>query len=175
MDEDDLDEVTEDWDQSITTPPRSPRLSVVGQSFTSGQFHGFVRTSFQDGRDRVVDTWDTVLIDSVRSGRIRTCTGHFGPVLVDPHPVHNETGRFTMSPLTLSNYQTLIRCIFSRIRQYCIHDCSTACSSQWMVGCGYSGPYQHSLYVRHSVFVYLWHHVLNQWPRRYVWRSHRYH
>ena len=68
MDEDDLDEVTEYWDQSITTPPRSPRLSVAGQSFTSGQFHGFVRTSFQEGGDRVVDTWNTVLIDSVRSG-----------------------------------------------------------------------------------------------------------
>jgi hypothetical protein len=126
--------VTEDWDQSLTTPPRSPRLSVVGQSFTSGQFHGFVRTSFQEGGDRVVDTWDTVLIDSVRSGRIRTCTGDFGPVLVDPHPVHNEAGRFTMSPLTLSNYQTLIRCLFSRIRQHCIAQQSVALNGWWAVG-----------------------------------------
>ena len=134
MDEDDLDEVTEDWDQSITAPPRSPRLSVVGQSFTSGQFHGFVRTSFQENGDRVVDTWNTVLIDSVRSGRIRTCTGAFGPVLVDPYPVHNEAGRFAMSPLILSNYQTLIRCLFSRIRQYCIAQQSVALNGWWAVG-----------------------------------------
>ena len=84
MDDDYIDEVTEDWDQSPTAG--SSQLSVVGQRFTSGQFHGFVRTSFQDG---VVDTWNTALFDGFHS-RIRTCAGDFGPGLVDTHPVHND-------------------------------------------------------------------------------------
>ena len=129
MDLDDLDEVTEDGDQSPTTG--SSQLSVVGQSFTSGKFHGFVRTSFQDG---VVDTWDTALFDSLRSSRIRTCAGDFGPVLVDTHPVHNEADRSTVSPLMLSNFQTLIRCLLSRIRQCCIAQQSVALNGWWAVG-----------------------------------------
>ena len=103
MADDDLDEVTQDRDQSPTTG--SSQLLVVVERFTSGHFHGFVRTSFQDG---VLDTWNTALFDSFRS-RIRTCAGDFGPGLVDTHPVHNEADRFTVSPLMISNVQNLIR------------------------------------------------------------------
>ena len=39
IDDDDLDEVIEDWDQSSTAG--NSQLLVVGQRFTSGQFHGF--------------------------------------------------------------------------------------------------------------------------------------
>ena len=96
MDDDDLDEVLEDGDQPVATPP---------QSFTNGQFHGVVRTAFSDG-DSVLNTWNTLLSDNVRTTRISTCNGKFGPIVVDPCPVHNdpnEPSKFTMTIVTTNS------------------------------------------------------------------------
>ena len=127
MDDDDLDEVLEDGDQPVATPP---------QSFTNGQFHGVVRTAFSDG-DSVLNTWNTLLSDNVRTTRISTCKGTFGPIVVDYCPVHNdpnEPSKFTMSPLTLSNYRTMKRCLVSRIQRYCTAQHAVALNGWWAVG-----------------------------------------
>ena len=97
MDDDDFDEVIKDAPQSPTTG--SSQLSVGGQRSTSGLFHGFVRMT--------CGVVNTTFVDGFHS-RIPTCAGDFGPGLVDTHPVCNEAGTFTVSPLLLCNIQTLI-------------------------------------------------------------------
>ena len=57
---------------------------------------------------------------------------------MNTHPLYNEADIFTVSPLMLCDLRTLLRCLLSRIRQYCVVQQSVSLSGWWAVPLGFA-------------------------------------